>query len=217
MPRDLPGGQFATLALVPQETDAAESGDGASETEDRRSGLSGFGLGSAALGLLCVAAIVLTSLIWSAHREERDDLNHQARVMQTAFDWAGVLINMNKDNVQASVAKLHEGTVGTLNTDLDRVIEPLTNLVKTLQLKTTGQVNAVAIESVHRAANPQPATPPPDETLGGLASRTDTVLIIATLAAENAGGKRPPTSLNLRIGVSDVDGQLLVSNLELLR
>ncbi|MGE5695243.1 MAG: hypothetical protein ACM4D3_08385 [Candidatus Sericytochromatia bacterium] len=201
---------------MPQETDAAESGDGASETEDRRSGLSGFGLGSAALGLLCVAAIVLTSLIWSAHREERDDLNHQARVMQTAFDWAGVLINMNKDNVQASVAKLHESTVGTLNTDLDRVIEPLTNLVKTLQLKTTGQVNAVAIESVHRA-NPQPGTPPPDETLGGLASRTDTVLIIATLAAENAGGKRPPTSLNLRIGVSDVDGQLLVSNLELLR
>lgn len=206
---------MSTLAFVSEQTDAAETEDGAQEPDDHRPWLSGFGYGSAALGLICVAAIVLTTLIWSAHREERDDLNHQARVMQTALDWAGVLINMNKDNVAASVAKLHEGTVGTLNTDLDRVIEPLTNLVKTLQLKTTGQVNAVAIESVHRG--PDPGTPFPDETLGGLASRTDTVLIIATLAAENAGGKRPPTSLNLRIGVSDVDGQLLVSNLELLR
>lgn len=198
--------------LVPEETDAADSED-APAADDRRPAF--FGIASAVLGLLCVAAIVLTWLIWSGHRDEEDDLEHQARVMQVALNWAGVLINMNKDNVQASVVKLHEGTVGSLNTDLDRVIEPFTNLVKTLQLQTTGQVDAVAIESVH--PNRQPGTPPPDETLGGLASRTDTVLIIATLVAENAGGKRPPTSLNLRVGVSDVDGQLLVSNLELLR
>ena len=88
---------------------------------------------------------------------------------------------MNKDNIEASVQKLHDGTVGTLNTDLDQVIEPLTNLVKTLQSRTTGQVNAVAIESVHRDPNREPGSAPPDETVGGLASRTDTVLIIATL------------------------------------
>lgn len=200
-----------------EQTDSPEHGADAAVPDDRRPGLSGFGIASAALGLLCVAAIVLTSLIWSAHRDERDDLEHQARVMQVALNWAGVLINMNKDNIEASVVKLHEGTVGTLNTDLDKVIAPLTSLVKTLQLQTTGQVDAVAIESVHHDPNRQPGTPPPDETVSGLASRTDTVLIIATLAAENAGGKRPPTSLNLRIGVSDVEGQLLVSNLELLR
>ena len=206
---------MSTLAFVSEDADPPEHGADAPAADDRRPAFSGFGVASAALGVLCVAAIVLTFLIWSGHRDEREDLDHQARVMQVALNWAGVLINMNKDNVEASVAKLHEGTVGTLNTDLDTVIAPFTNLVKTLQLQTTGQVDAVAIESVHPKR--QPGTPPPDDTLSGLASRTDTVLIIATLAAENAGGKRPPTSLNLRIGVSDVDGQLLVSNLELLR
>ncbi len=206
---------MSTLAFVSEDAESPEEGADAAAADDRRPAFSGFGIASAALGLVCVAAIVLTSLIWSAHHDDQDDLNHQARVMQVALNWAGVLINMNKDNVEPSVAKLHEGTVGTLNTDLDKVIEPFTNLVKTLQLQTTGQVDAVAIESVHPKR--QPGTPPPDETLGGLASRTDTVLIIATLTAENAGGKRPPTSLNLRVGVSDVDGQLLISNLELLR
>ncbi|MGB8503167.1 hypothetical protein, partial [Mycobacterium sp.] len=207
---------MSTLAFVPEETDSPENED-AQAADDRRPVFSGLGIASAVLGLLCVAAIVLTSIIWSTHRDERDELDHQSRAMQVALNWAGVLINMNKDNIEASVQKLHEGTVGTLNTDLDQVIEPLTNLVKTLQLRTTGQVNAVAIESVHRDPNREPGSAPPDETVGGLASRTDTVLIIATLTAENAGGKRPPSSLNLRIGVSDVDGQLLVSGLDLLR
>jgi hypothetical protein len=209
---------MSTLAFVSEGTDSPENGESSKNAADEyRPVFSTLGIASAVLGLLCVGAIILTSLIWSAHRDERDDLDRQARVMQVALDWAGVLINMNKDNIEVSVQKLHEGTVGTLNADLNKVIEPLTSLVKTLQLRTTGQVNAVAIESVYRDPSRLPGTPPPDETVGGLASRTDNVLIIATLEAENAGGKRPPTSLNLRIGVSDVEGQLLVSNLDLLR
>jgi hypothetical protein len=179
--------------------------------------VSGFGVASAALGLLCIAAVVLMSLIWLSHREQRTELEYKTRVVQTAVNWAGVLINMNKDNVDTSVQKLHDETVGQLNADLDTRLAPLTAIVKNVQLKTTGRIDAAALESVYRDLNRQPGTPSPDPTLGGLASRTDTVLIIATKVAETKGGPLPQTSLNLRIGVSDVGGQLLVSDLEIVR
>jgi hypothetical protein len=35
--------------------------------------------------------------------------------------------------------------------------------------------------------------------------------------AETKGGPLPQSSLNMRVGVSDVEGKLLVSDLELLR
>jgi hypothetical protein len=50
-----------------------------------------------------------------------------------------------------------------------------------------------------------------------VASRTDTVLIVADSVSENAGEKPQTVHWNLRIGVSDVDGQLLVSHLDFLR
>ena len=56
-----------------------------------------------------------------------------------------------------------------------------------------------------------------DPMQSGLASRTDTVLIVATSVSENAGGKPQTVHWNLRVGVSDVDGQLLVSKLDFLR
>jgi hypothetical protein len=185
--------------------------------QDGRRVVSGFGVASAALGLLCVAAVVLTSLIWSAHREQQAELEYKTRVVQTAVNWAGVLINMNKDNIDTSVEKLHDETVGQLNTDLDSRLAPLTTIVKNVELKTSGRIDAVALESVYRDLNRKPGTPAPDPTLGGLASRTDTVLIIATKVGETKGGPLPETSLNLRIGVSDVGGQLRVSDLEILR
>lgn len=203
---------MSTLTFVSEGTRDTREED---EVEHRPT-VSGFGIGSAALGVLCIAAIVLTYLIWSSHREQKDDLAYKSRVLQAAVDWAGVLINMNNDNVASSLQKLHDETVGPLNTELDKVLAPLTTIVKTAQSKTTGQINAVAIESVYRNPNRPSGAPPPDPTLGGLASRTDTVLIIATLVAENKGGKRPPNSLELRIGVSDVDGQLLISGLDFL-
>lgn len=211
----------STLAFVSEESegnDTPDSGEDTDEPNDRRPTFSGFGVGSAALGLLCVAAIVLTTLIWSAHREEQNDLAHKARVMQVAVEWADVLINMNKDNIDTSVQKLHDGTVGELNTELEKAVQPFTNLVKTLQAKTTGQINSVSIESLYRDLDRQPGSPPPDDPVpGGLASRTDTVLIVATSVTENAGGKPQTVRWNLRIGVSDVDGQLLVSKLDYLR
>jgi hypothetical protein len=213
-----PGAQVGTLTFVSGDFDTRGNGAEEPDAQDDDGLLSGFGIASTVLGLICVAAIVLTFLIWFSHRDERDELAYKAEIVQTAVNWAGVLINLNKDNIDSSVQKLHEGTVGELNTELDKVIAPLVSVVKTAQSKTTGQINAVAIESVYHDLDRQPGGPPPtDPTLGGLASRTDTVLIIATLVSENAGGKRPPISLNLRIAVSDVNDQLLVSRLVFLR
>jgi hypothetical protein len=206
-----------TLAFV-SDSDTADSGEDAYRADEHRPVFSGFGIASAVLGLICVAAIVLTTLIWSAHRKSEDDLAYKARVLQVATSWAGVLINMNKDNVDSSVHKLHDGTVGELNTELDKAIEPYTSLVKTLQAKTKGQINSVSIESAYHDLDRQPGSPPPHDPMpGGLASRTDTVLVIATSVSENAGGKPQTVFWNLRIGVSNVGGELLVSHLDFLR
>jgi hypothetical protein len=206
---------MGTLAFV-SDGATADSGEDADEADEPRV-LSVFGVASTVLGLICVAAIVLTTLITSAHRREQDDLADKARVLQVATGWAGVLINMNKDNIDSSVEKLHDGTVGELNTELDKTIQPYTNLVKTLQAKTTGQINSVSIESVYHDLGRQPGSTPHDSMPSGLASRTDTVLIVATSVSENAGGKPQTVHWNLRVGVSNVDGQLLVSNLDFLR
>jgi hypothetical protein len=208
---------LGNLAFV-SDSDTPDTGEDAQQADEHRPVLSGSGIASAALGLICVAAIVLTTLIWSAHRQEKDELAYKARVLEVATSWAGVLINMNKDNVDSSVQKLHDETVGELNTELDKTIQPYTNLVKTLQAKTTGQINSVSIESVYHDLDRQPGSPPPhDPVPGGLASRTDTVLVIATSVSENAGEKPQTVRWNLRIGVSNVGGEPRVSHLDFLR
>jgi hypothetical protein len=208
---------MGNLALV-SDSDTPDSGEDAQQADEHHPVLSAYGIASAALGLICVAAIVLTTLIWSGHRQEKDELAYKARVLQVATSWAGVLINMNKDNVDSSVQKLHDETVGELNTELDKTIQPYTNLVKTLQAKTTGQIDSVSIESVYHDLDRQPGSPPPHDPMpSGLASRTDTVLVIATSVSENAGEKPQTVRWNLRIGVSNVGGELLVSLLDFLR
>ncbi|HYZ69565.1 MAG TPA: hypothetical protein VE666_17520 [Mycobacterium sp.] len=180
----------------------------------------GFGIASAVLGVLAVAAVVLAGLIWSHHRSDVDELHYRAHVMQTAADWTGVLINMNKDSVEADLTKLHEGTVGQLNADFDSAVEPYRKLVQTLQAKTRGQVDSVAVESIHHAPPGPNGTPPPQPPpeLLGAASRTDTVLVVATSITENTGANKPQTvRWNLRLDVSDVDGKLLISRLEPIR
>jgi hypothetical protein len=180
----------------------------------------GFGIGSAVLGVLAVAAIVLAALIWTQHRSDVDELHYRARIMQSAADWTSVLINMNKDSVEADLAKLHEGTVGQLNADFDSAVEPYRKLVQTLQAKTTGQVDSVAVESIHHTPpGPNGAQPPQQQPeLLGAASRTDTVMVVATSISENTGADKPQTvRWNLRLDVSDVDGKLLISRLEPIR
>jgi hypothetical protein len=179
-----------------------------------------FGIASAVLGLIAVVAVVLAALIWAQHRDDTDELRYRARVMQTAADWTSVLINMNKDTVQADLVQLHENTVGQLNADFDAAVEPYRKLVQTLQSRTTGQIDSVAVESIHHPqpgpGGARPRTPQPE--VSEFASRTDTVMVVATSISENAGGQKPQTvRWNLRLDVSDVDGKLMISRLEPIR
>ncbi len=211
---------MGTLTAMPDD----ERADDKRTPDDEEDGpvFSGFGIASAALGLLCVAAVVLAVMIWSGHRADTDERHYQTEVLKAAADWTTVLINMNKDDIDASLQKLHDGTVGELNNEFESAVEPYKKVVQTLQSRTTGQIDSVAIESVyHRPetladGRPAPApTPPPP--LGELVRRTDTVLVVATSVSDNVGGKPQPLRWNLRVDVSDVDGKLLISRLEPLR
>ncbi|KAA0111193.1 hypothetical protein [Mycolicibacterium sp. P1-5] len=179
----------------------------------------GYGVGSAVLGVVAVAAIVLGVLIWSGHRDATDERAYQSRVMAVAADWTGVLINMNVGNVDTSLAKLHDGTAGQLNSDFEAAIKPYREVVRTLQARTTGQIESVSFEAVHHDLNVQPgqAPPAPPSLPAEMAKRTDSVLVVATSVSENAGNKPTTVRWNLRLGVSDVDGKLMISRLESLR
>ena len=92
--------------------------------------------------------------------------------------------------------------------------------MQTLQSRTTGQIDSVAVESIYHpqpgpdGARPQPLQPEVSE----FASRTDTVMVVATSISENAGRQEPQTvRWALRLDVSDVDGKLMISRLEPIR
>ena len=178
-----------------------------------------YGIGSAVLGVIAIAAIALATLIWAQHRSDADELRYRTRAIQAAADWTSVLINMNKDTVEADMTKLHEGTVGQLNADFDSSVEPYRQLVQKLQARTTGQIDSVAVESIHHAPpGPDGAPPKPQPELSAFASRTDTVMVVATSISQNAGADKPQTvRWNLRLDVSDVNGKLLISRLEPVR
>ena len=89
---------------------------------------SGYGIASAVLGVLSVVAVVLGALVWSGHRDATDERAYQTRVLAAAADWTGVLINMNVDNVDASLGEDYEayqvdifadGTYATVKRTLD--------------------------------------------------------------------------------------------------
>jgi hypothetical protein len=189
--------------------------------EDDGPVFSGFGVASAALGVLSVAAIVLALIIWSGHRSDADARRYQTEGLEAAADWATALGNMNKNDIDNSLQKLHDGTVGELNNEFESVLEPYKKVVQTLQSRTKGQIDSVAIESIHHrpqtSPDGRPAPAPAPTTQPGLAEmvrRTDTVMVVATSISENIGGKPQTLRWNVRLDVSDVDGKLLISRLE---
>lgn len=178
----------------------------------------GYGIASAVLGVVSVVAIVLGALVWSGHRSATEERAYQTRVLAAAADWTGVLINMNVDNVDASLQRLHDGTVGGLNADFEAAMAPYRKVVQTLQARTTGQIESVSVEAVHHNLDPAGGPRPPEQSLPpDLAQRTDNVIVVATSVSENAGNKPTTVRWNLRLAVSDVDGKLLISRLESLR
>ena len=193
-------------------------------------GVSPFGVASAILAVLAVAATALVAIMWSGHHTADSERSYQARVLRAAAQWTGILINMNADNVETSMGQLRDGTVGELNAGFDASIAPYRDVVKTLRSSTKGQVESVSIEIIHNDLDlqpgqrpPTPATLPPE-----MADRTDTVLVVATSVSENAATKAAPSApgaptgpitvrWNLRLGVSDVGGTPMISRLESLR
>jgi hypothetical protein len=181
-----------------------------------------YGVASTVLGVLSLAAVVLGAVIWSAHRDDEGERAYLTRVLETAAVWTNVLVNMNSGNVDASLQRLHDGTVGELNTDFDAAVQPYRQVVQRLQSQSAGRIEAVAIETVHRDLDTQPGAgrPPRDVVttkLPPFASRTDSVLLVATSVSENAGGKPTTVHWNLRLDVSDVDGKLMISGLASIR
>jgi hypothetical protein len=209
----------------PKNDDSAEdSSPDSSEPEsfdDESAGgmFSNYGIASTALVVLSVAAVVLGAFIWSAHRDDANERVYLTRVMQTAADWTGVLINMNSGNVDASLQKLHDGTVGELNTDFDAAMQPYRQVVEKLQSQSAGRIEGVAIETVHHDLDTQPGISRPVVTtkLPPFASRTDSVMLVATSISENVGAKPQTVHWNLRLDVSNVDGKLMISQLESIR
>ncbi|MET0452188.1 MAG: hypothetical protein ABW137_10150 [Mycobacterium sp.] len=179
---------------------------------------SGFGIGSAILGVISVAAVVLATLMWVGHRNDVDEREYQTSVLQAAADWTNVLINMNSGTVTQSMKTLHDGTVGQLNANFEAAVEPFSQVVQKLQSQTVGRVESVAIESLYHAKPGDAALPaPPQPELATVAARTDNVIVVATSVSQNAGADPLTVHWNLRLAVSDVDGKLLVSRLETIR
>ncbi|OBG60214.1 hypothetical protein [Mycobacterium sp. E3339] len=178
-----------------------------------------YGIASAVLGVLSVAAVVFAFFLWSGHRDDMAERRYLTRVMQTAADWTGVLINMNSGNVDSSLQRLHDGTVGELNTDFDAAMQPYRQVVDKLQSKSAGRIEAVAVETVHRDLDTQPGSSRPVVTtkLPPFASRLDSVMLVATSVSENAGAKPQTVHWNLRLDVCDVEGKLMISGLESIR
>ena len=203
-----------------EQTESEDQSDSdAAEPESSGAMFSNYGIASAVLGVLSVAAVVLGVFIWTAHRDEVGERAYLTRVMQTAADWTGVLINMNSGNVDASLQRLHDGTVGELNSDFDAAVQPYRQVVEKLQSQSAGRIEAVAIETVHHDLDTQPGVSRPVVTtkLPPFASRTDSVIVVATSVSENAGAKPQTVHWNLRLDVTNVDGKLMISHLESIR
>jgi hypothetical protein len=202
--------QTAVAADEPDDTSTPDDAGGRT--------FSPYGIASAALGALCVAAIALGAVIWTDHRSDVNERSYQTRAMQAAADWTGVLINMNTENIKESLQRLHDGTIGELNADFDSSIQPYQQVVERLQSRSRGEVEAVAFETVHHDLDAQPAQPAPSDQLpASIARRTDTVMVVATSVSENAGGKSQTVHWNLRLGIADVDGKLMIARLESIR
>lgn len=204
-----------------EEADAADPGEAPGDQPGAAGGpmFSPYGIASTVLGVLSVAAVVFGFFLWSGHRDDTAERRYLSRVMQTAADWTGVLINMNSGNVDASLQRLHDGTVGELNTDFDAAMQPYRQVVDKLQSKSAGRIDAVAVEAVHRDLDTQPGVARPVVTtkLPPFASRMDSVMLVATSVSENAGAKPQTVHWNLRLDVANVEGKLMISGLESIR
>lgn len=200
---------------------ASEPVDGGDAPPRQRHGrvLSAYGVVSAALGVVSVAAVVVCVILWSGHRSDADERGYQTRAKKAAAEWAQVLTNMNKDNLEASLRRLHEDTAGGLNAGFDAAVQPYRDLVQRLGSQSASRVESVAIAAVqHDLGDPAgTSSPAPAAAPAAVGTRTDTVQVVATSVIGDPGGKPQTVNWNLLVDVSDVHGTLLISGLKALR
>jgi hypothetical protein len=110
-----------------------------SEGDDGGDVFSRYGIASAVLGVVAVVAVVVAAFVWSGHRDELAERTYQTEVLQAAVDWTNTLVNMNKDTIDPTLAKLHDGTVGQLNADFEGTVGPFKQVVAKLQSKTAAR------------------------------------------------------------------------------
>lgn len=173
-----------------------------------------YGLVSAALGLVSVAALVFGVITWNAHREDSAERSYRTKVLQTAASWTSVLINLNAENVEKGMVRLRDKTVGELSGEFDAAIQPYREVVEKIQSRSTGRIEAVAIETVHHDLD-SPGGPSDKQSHFG--KRTDPVMVVATSVAENVEGRPQTVHWALQLDVSDVNGQLKISKLRSIR
>ncbi|MBO0865952.1 MAG: hypothetical protein J2P16_12860 [Mycobacterium sp.] len=191
----------------------------ATETSGGRT-FSLYGVASAALGLLSIAVIALGVVTWSAHHREIDDRAYQNHVLRAAANWTGVLINLNAGNVDAGMIRLRGKTVGQFNREFDSAMQPYRAVIQKIPPRSSGRLESVTIQSVYHELGIPPgaqSSPPPLQSPPSGATRTDTVMAVATTVVEPPGGKPETVHWNLQLGVSDVGGTLLISGLRPLR
>lgn len=174
---------------------------------------SGYGLVSAFLGLAAVGALVFALITWNVHRDDVNERAYRSRVLQTAASWTSVLINLNAENVERGMTWLRDKTVGELNSEFDAALAPYRDVVQKIQSRSSGRIEAVAIElESHNLDDPAATTDEPSS-----AGRTDPVMVIATSIAENVGGRPQTVHWALHLDVSDVNGHLMISRLRSIR
>lgn len=175
---------------------------------------SSYGLVSAFLGLVAVAALVFGLITWNAHRDDVNERAYRSRVLQTAASWTSVLINLNAENVEKGMSRLRDKTVGDLKTEFDAALAPYRDVVQRIESRSSGRIEAVAIElESHNLDEPAASGSEPQSGPG----RTDPVMVIATSVAENVGGRPQTVHWALHLDVSDVDGHLMISRLRSIR
>ena len=204
--------------VEPAAPDGDQDGGEIGRTPPRSSGgplLSIYGWLSALLGVVSVAALVFGLITWSMHRDDADERADRSRALQTAASWTSVLINLNAENVKTGMQRLHEKTTGRLKTEFDAAVQPYREVVQRIQSRSTGRIEAVAIASLRNDPDGAGGSTEPEPPPG--ARRTDPVMVIATSIVENVGGRPQTVHWALQLDVSDVDGQLLISQLRSIR
>ena len=175
---------------------------------------SSYGLMSTIVGLLAVAALVFGFITWYQHDSDVKERGYRSRVLKTAGGWTNTLINLNAGNVEKGMELLRDKTVGELNSEFDAALAPYRDVVQRIESRSSGRVEAVAIETERN--NPDDPDAPTVEQPSA-PGRTDPVMVIATSVAENVGGRPQTVHWALHLDVTDVDGHLLISRLRSIR